>query len=144
MAAAPSSRVTPGSAAGGFRAGGGAQPALAGVGCESCHGPGGDHVGADARKQGTILKLSDKCGSCAILQICGSCHDDANDPGFEFEVLKKIEATRHGTIEAGTVKPLPAGGKSARAADPTPHARLQPAFAAHDASASGTGTWSGR
>ena len=37
-----------------------------------------------------------------ILQICGTCHDDANDPGFEFEVLDKIDATRHGTIEAGT------------------------------------------
>ena len=27
-----------------------------------------------------------------ILQICGSCHDDANDPGFEFEVKAKIDA----------------------------------------------------
>jgi hypothetical protein len=40
-----------------------------------------------------------------ILQICGGCHDDANDPGFEFEVLDKIEAQRHGTIEPGTGKP---------------------------------------
>ncbi len=81
---------------GGFQAAGGAQPGLAGVGCESCHGPGGDHVGPDARKRGTILKLSDKCGSCAILQVCGSCHDDANDPGFEFEVIDKILRQRHG------------------------------------------------
>jgi peroxiredoxin len=84
---------------GGFQAGAGAQPALAGVGCESCHGPGGDHVGETARRQGTILKLSDKCGSCAILQICGSCHDDANDPGFEFEVIDKILRQRHGKEE---------------------------------------------
>ena len=42
-----------------------------------------------------------------ILQICGSCHDDDNDPGFAFEVLDKIEKQRHGTIEAGTGKPLP-------------------------------------
>jgi hypothetical protein len=41
-----------------------------------------------------------------ILQICGSCHDEANDPGFEFELLDKIELQRHGTIEAGTGKPL--------------------------------------
>jgi len=84
---------------GGFQAGGGAQPALAGVGCESCHGPGGEHVAEGSRKLGTILKLSDKCGSCAILQICGSCHDDANDPGFEFEVIDKILRQRHGKEE---------------------------------------------
>ena len=47
-----------------------------------------------------------------ILQICGGCHDDANDPGFEFEVLDKIEVQRHGTIEAGTGKPL--GGSAGR------------------------------
>ncbi len=79
---------------------------LEGVGCESCHGPGGDHVAAGAEKLGTILSLGNKCDSCVILQICGSCHDDANDPGFEFEVLDKIEHQRHGTIEAGTGLPL--------------------------------------
>lgn len=78
---------------------------LARVGCESCHGPGGDHVGKDARRVGTILSLADKCDSCVILEICGSCHDDANDPGFEFVVEKKIEAQQHGTIEPGTGKP---------------------------------------
>ncbi len=71
---------------------------LARVGCESCHGPGGDHVKPDAPRIGTIVSLTDKCGSCVILQICGNCHDDANDPGFEFEVEKKIEAQKHGTI----------------------------------------------
>jgi len=81
---------------GGFALGAGAQPALAGVGCESCHGPGGDHVGEAAPKRGTIVKLSDKCGSCVILQVCGACHDDANDPGFEFEVKEKILHQRHG------------------------------------------------
>jgi len=71
---------------------------LARVGCESCHGPGGDHVKPDAPRIGTIVSLTDKCGSCVILQICGTCHDDVNDPGFEFEVEKKIEAQKHGTI----------------------------------------------
>lgn len=81
-------------------------PDLARVGCESCHGPGGDHVAEDARRLGSIVSLADKCDSCVILQICGRCHDDANDPGFEFEVEEKIERVRHGTIEAGTGKPL--------------------------------------
>jgi hypothetical protein len=80
---------------------------LAAVGCESCHGPGGDHVAPDAQKIGTIVSLGDKCDSCVILQICGACHDDANDPGFEFEVKRKIETQRHGTIEPGTGKPKP-------------------------------------
>ena len=118
-------------------------PDLARVGCESCHGPGGNHVGADAPKRGTILSLGDKCDSCVILQICGSCHDDANDPGFEFEVVQKIEATRHGTIEAGTGKPLKKGDKSARA-DGDAHALLAAAFAAHDAAASEAPGWTGR
>lgn len=84
---------------------------LATVGCESCHGPGGDHVAPGAAKIGTIVSLGDKCDSCVILQICGSCHDDANDPGFEFEVKQKIEKQRHGTLEPGTGKPK---GKTAR------------------------------
>jgi peroxiredoxin len=79
--------------AGGWPAGG---EALAGVGCESCHGPGGNHIGPTARRDGTILALTDKCDSCVIMQICGSCHDDANDPGFEFELDDKLDAIRHG------------------------------------------------
>jgi hypothetical protein len=47
-----------------------------------------------------------------ILQICGSCHDDANDPGFEFAVQDKIEAQRHGTIEPGTGRPVAARAAS--------------------------------
>ena len=70
--------------------------ALLGVGCESCHGPGGRHVAQGARRQGTILRLTEKCDSCVILQICGACHDEANDPGFEFELEEKLELVRHG------------------------------------------------
>jgi peroxiredoxin/nitrate/TMAO reductase-like tetraheme cytochrome c subunit len=81
-------------------------PDLAVVGCESCHGPGSDHNEPEGPKIGNIIALGDKCESCVILQICGSCHDEANDPGFEFELLDKIELQRHGTIEAGTGEPL--------------------------------------
>ena len=77
---------------------------LASVGCESCHGPGGDHIGENAKRVGTILSLGDKCDSCAILKVCGSCHDDANDPGFQFEVEQRINDQRHGTIESAATR----------------------------------------
>ena len=79
-------------------------PDLARVGCESCHGPGGDHVGDDARRVGTILSLGDKCDSCVILKVCGTCHDDANDPRFKFEVEERIDDQRHGTIESAATR----------------------------------------
>jgi hypothetical protein len=91
---------------GGFPTGAGAlaHPDLGRVGCESCHGPGGDHVPAEATRAGTIVSLTDKCGSCVILQICGGCHDDQNDPGFEFRVQEGIDRLRHGTIEPSNAR----------------------------------------
>ena len=94
--------------------------------CAGCHGPGGEHVKEGSEKFGTIVSLGDKCDSCVILQICGACHDDANDPGFEFEVQDKIDRQRHGTTEAGTDKPL--GASSARLR-PNDAALLAHAFA---------------
>jgi len=76
------------------------------VGCESCHGPGSDHVAEGAKPFDTILSLGDKCDSCVILKICGDCHDAANDADFEFNVEDHIERQRHGTTEPGTSKPL--------------------------------------
>jgi hypothetical protein len=90
------------------------------VGCESCHGPSGDHIAETDPKIGTSLSLGDKCDSCVILQICGGCHDEANDPGFEFEVQAKIELQRHGTIEPGTGKPLDGSAATAASADSSP------------------------
>ena len=69
---------------------------LARVGCESCHGPGAEHVKVEGKQPAGVVHLGDKCDSCVILQICGACHDDANDPGFRFNVEKKIELQRHG------------------------------------------------
>ena len=74
-----------------------ASSALEGVGCESCHGPGGRHA-EDGARDG-ILRLTEKCETCVLLQICGSCHDEANDPGFEFELMDKLELIRHGFRE---------------------------------------------
>ena len=112
---------------------------LARVGCESCHGPGGEHVKDDSAKVGNIVALGDKCDSCVILQICGRCHDDANDPGFEFEVLEKIEAQQHGTIEPGTGKPIPDRAANRDSTDPAlPIAQTRNSV---DRSSGGTSTW---
>jgi peroxiredoxin/nitrate/TMAO reductase-like tetraheme cytochrome c subunit len=105
-------------------------PDLAAVGCESCHGPGGDHIAEGAAKIGSIVSLGDKCDSCVILQICGACHDEANDPGFEFEVKEKIEKQRHGTLEPGTGKPK---GKTALESPRGIEERLAAVFAGLDA-----------
>ena len=111
-------------------------PALANVGCESCHGPGGDHVKDDSVKLGSIVGLGDKCDSCVILQICGSCHDEANDPGFRFSVQERIDAQRHGTIEAGTGKPkdpkVPMDSAAHTHPEPRTEARVAEAFARLD------------
>jgi predicted CXXCH cytochrome family protein len=72
---------------------------LENVGCESCHGPGKRHVEEAGKTSGSILRLTEKCDSCVIMLICGSCHDDANDPGFEFELDEKLARTRHGFRE---------------------------------------------
>jgi peroxiredoxin len=104
---------------------------LARVGCESCHGPGGNHVAAP-KERGKIVALGDKCDSCVILQICGSCHDAANDAGFEFAVKAKIDKIRHGTIEAGTGKPLPPRSAPTAALVPRDAALLAQAFAEHE------------
>jgi peroxiredoxin len=65
------------------------------VGCETCHGGGANHVAEGAQRDGTITSLADKCGSCAITQLCGSCHTEEKEPGFQFAIKQKIEHQRH-------------------------------------------------
>ncbi|HXC53061.1 MAG TPA: multiheme c-type cytochrome [Candidatus Limnocylindrales bacterium] len=73
---------------------------LARVGCESCHGAGAEHVKSGGKQLAGIVTLGDKCDSCVILQICGGCHDDANDPDFRFNVTRKIDLQHHGRAPA--------------------------------------------
>jgi hypothetical protein len=98
-------------------------PGLAEVGCESCHGPGGKHIGEDAPRIGTTVSLGDKCNSCVILQICGACHDAENDAGFEFKVQEKIDKIRHGTTKPGEIASSPGeaapNGSGTLTAEPT-------------------------
>lgn len=59
------------------------------VGCESCHGPGAKHV--ESKKKSDIRGLGDDCPFCVVEQICLSCHDRENAPGFNiYRGLEKL------------------------------------------------------
>lgn len=68
-------------------------PALAGNGCENCHGPGAAHVAAengdDAQLQQQLrdaLHLSvDEANDEHRQRSCAQCHDLDNSPGFKFD-----------------------------------------------------------
>lgn len=68
----------------GFRAG-------EGVGCEACHGPGGEHVKAPTKDN--IVGLGESCPECVIESICTSCHTPAWDPGWDLKA--RLGAARH-------------------------------------------------
>ncbi|MGL4595184.1 MAG: multiheme c-type cytochrome [Thermoguttaceae bacterium] len=65
-------------------------PHLSNVGCESCHGPGENHVKAE---QGSDKKLQEEFRRAARLTVengaakkrCIECHDGDNSPHFDFE-----------------------------------------------------------
>ncbi len=64
--------------------------ALAGVGCESCHGPGQLHIQSAAqgvRPAGQIVR------TLGGRLLCMRCHDKENDPNFDYE--KDLEKIRH-------------------------------------------------
>ncbi len=52
-------------------------PELAGVQCEMCHGPGGEHVENGAKPSGAIT-----------FETCIKCHTETRDPAFDFETDK--------------------------------------------------------
>lgn len=70
--------------------------ALAGVGCEVCHGPGGDHLQAPPdKKKETIFGLGSRCPSCAIRKLCRRCHTPARDPDFASQFTAALARVKH-------------------------------------------------
>jgi thiol-disulfide isomerase/thioredoxin len=61
-----------------------------GVGCESCHGPGEQHVAAGGGKE-NIVGLGETCPECVIETICTRCHTPEHDPDWDLKVaLPKV------------------------------------------------------
>lgn len=52
-----------------------------GVGCEACHGPGGEHAAEPTLEN--IVRLGETCPECVLEGICTSCHDAQWDPGWQ-------------------------------------------------------------
>lgn len=63
-----------------------------GVGCESCHGPGGAHIDSEGAP-GTIEGLGEECPVCVIEALCTSCHTAEWDPGWALE--PRLQAIAH-------------------------------------------------
>lgn len=63
---------------------------LGAVECESCHGPGEQHVAEPTASN--ILGLGESCPECVIDAVCTSCHDSENDP--EWELQTRLQAVK--------------------------------------------------
>lgn len=75
-----------------------------GVGCESCHGPGGKHVDAKGAS-GTIEGLGESCPVCVIEAVCTSCHTSQWDPTWDLDERLIGVRAHHGLPPKDKAKP---------------------------------------
>ena len=61
------------------------------VGCEACHGAGGDHIANPTKDN--IVGLGESCPECVIEAVCTSCHTPKWDP--EWDLKTRLEAAKH-------------------------------------------------
>lgn len=66
-----------------------------GVGCESCHGPGQQHVAAGGGRE-NIVGLGQSCPECVIETICTGCHTPEQDP--DWDLKKALPKIGHGAV----------------------------------------------
>ncbi len=66
-----------------------------GVGCESCHGPGGKHVESGGAP-GTIEGLGEDCPVCVLEALCTGCHTATWDPGWDLDA--RLGSIGHGGV----------------------------------------------
>ncbi len=69
-------------------------PQLAGVGCESCHGPGESHIRAEAGTDATLQKQLRETLHLTPMEAeqrnCIGCHDGDNSPDFDFKLYHPV------------------------------------------------------
>ncbi len=63
-----------------------------GVSCESCHGPGEEHVAAGGGTE-NILGLGSSCPECIIDAVCTRCHTPDQDP--DWDLSSDLAKIRH-------------------------------------------------
>ncbi len=78
-------------------------PDRANVGCEVCHGAGGDHIKAKTKdeQRASIFGLVGKCKYCVIQGMCQTCHTKegsncpAKERNAEFDIDKYLSKVTH-------------------------------------------------
>ncbi|MFO1500491.1 MAG: multiheme c-type cytochrome [Verrucomicrobiota bacterium] len=74
-------------------------PHLAGVQCENCHGPAGNHV-ANIRDRSARPKVT------IAAEVCGGCHNDFHHPTFD-----EWKGSPHGTVDPEVIASILAQGE---------------------------------
>jgi len=75
-----------------------------GVGCESCHGPGGRHIAAGGGTE-NIVGLGESCPVCVVEAVCTSCHNARWDPDWNLD--RDLPLASHGGRDEGSPKKKP-------------------------------------